>query len=68
MKAVDILIEYWPMIIAFVGLGYFIVKLAIRNAVLEVLHEIDESFVKTGYCDMRCGSINKRLENLEDKL
>ena len=67
MKAVDILVDYWPILVGVVGIGYMIIKLAIRNAVLEVLEKINKDFVKTSFCETCRNGFNRRFELLEDK-
>lgn len=67
MKTVDILVNYWPILVGLVGLGYFIIKLAIRNAVLEVLDKINKDFVKADFCKTCRNSFERRFELLEEK-
>jgi ABC-type microcin C transport system permease subunit YejB len=65
MKTVNVLAEYWPVITSIIVLGYFVVKLAIRNAVLEIINEIQKDFCTKVECHECRETLNKRIDKLQ---
>ena len=68
MKTVSFLTDYWPILVSIVGLGYFVVKLAIRNAVLEIINEIQKDFSTKAECHECREVLHKRIDKLSDEL
>tara|TARA_R110002110_G_scaffold393766_1_gene607562 strand:+ start:155 stop:373 length:219 start_codon:yes stop_codon:yes gene_type:complete len=65
MEAVESLLKYWPVVVGFVGLLYFIFKISMRNAILEVFKELEEKFVMKDLYKTKIGAVEDRLEKLE---
>ena len=65
MEAVETLLKYWPVVVGFVGLLYFIFKISMRNAILEVFKELEEKFVMKDLYKTKIGAVEDRLEKLE---
>ena len=65
MEAVESLLKYWPVVVGFVGLIYFIFKISMRNAILEVFKELEEKFVMKDLYKTKIGAIEDRLDKLE---
>jgi len=65
MEAVETLLKYWPVVVGFVGLLYFIFKISMRNAILEVFKELEEKFVMKDLYKTKIGAVEDRLDKLE---
>jgi len=65
MEAVESLLKYWPVVVGFVGLLYFIFKISMRNAILEVFKELEEKFVMKDLYKTKIGAVEDRLDKLE---
>jgi len=65
MKTVNMLVEYWPIIVGIVLVGYAVVKLAIRNAVLEIINEIQKTFSTKQECHDCREIIHRRIDKLQ---
>ena len=65
MEAVESLLKYWPVVVGFVGLLYFIFKISMRNAILEVFKELEEKFVMKDLYETKIEAVEDRLEKLE---
>jgi len=62
---VESLLKYWPVVVGFVGLLYFIFKISMRNAILEVFKELEEKFVMKDLYKTKIGAVEDRLDKLE---
>ena len=67
MKTADLLVDYWPVLVGVVTLGYFVVKMAIRNAVLEIINEIQKDFATKKECESCKIILHKRIDKLSDE-
>ena len=65
MEAVESLLKYWPVVVGLIGLIYFIFKISMRNAILEVFKELEEKFVMKDLYKTKIGAVEDRLEKLE---
>ena len=65
MGAVESLLKYWPVVVGFIGLIYFIFKISMRNAILEVFKELEEKFVMKDLYKTKIGAVEDRLDKLE---
>ena len=65
MEAVESLLKYWPVVVGFIGLIYFIFKISMRNAILEVFKELEEKFVMKDLYKTKIGAVEDRLDKLE---
>tara|TARA_R110001632_G_scaffold130176_1_gene244304 strand:+ start:443 stop:661 length:219 start_codon:yes stop_codon:yes gene_type:complete len=65
MEAVESLLKYWPVVVGFIGLIYFIFKISMRNAILEVFKELEEKFVMKDLYETKIEAVEDRLEKLE---
>jgi len=65
MEAVESLLKYWPVVVGFVGLLYFIFKISMRNEILEVFKELEEKFVIKDLYKTKIGAVEDRLDKLE---
>ncbi len=65
MEAVESLLKYWPVVVGFVGLLYFIFKISMRNAILEVFKELEEKFVMKDLYETKIRAVEDRLDKLE---
>jgi hypothetical protein len=68
MDKVKELLPYWPVLAGVVALAYFVVKMAIRTAVLEVMEIIRNGFVTTSFCETCRAGLSKRIDHLENEV
>ena len=65
MEPVELLLKYWPVVVGLIGLIYFIFKISMRNAILEVFKELEEKFVMKDLYETKVEAIEDRLDKLE---
>lgn len=61
----ELLLKYWPVIVGLIGLIYFIFKISMRNAILEVFKELEEKFVMKDLYETKIRAVEDRLDKLE---
>lgn len=61
----ELLLKYWPVVVGLIGLIYFIFKISMRNAILEVFKELEEKFVMKDLYETKIGAVEDRLDKLE---
>jgi len=65
MEPVELLLKYWPVVVGLIGLIYFIFKISMRNAILEVFKELEEKFVMKDLYETKIEAVEDRLDKLE---
>ncbi len=65
MESVDVLLKYWPVVAGVVALLYFVFKLSMRNAILEVFKELEDKFVMKDLYSTKISAIEDRIIKLE---
>jgi len=61
----QLIAEFWPIIAGIVVCGYYVVKLAIRNAVLEVVNGIQKDFSTKKECHECKEIVHRRIDKLQ---
>ena len=65
MEGLEEILKYWHILLAIIAVLYFIFKLSLRNAILEVFNELEEKFIKKDLFEARVNAIEDRINKLE---